>query len=635
VAVQPGQQADFNLEIANRSQVDDRVTVAVEGLPDSWVEVPDEFISVPAGQSTPVTITIRPPRQTEIPAGRQRFRLRLRSQQHAQDEPSVTASLMLGALETFEAGLTPQRLELPGTIQVSLRNTGNAPTTFSVVGHDPEQKLRFHGEQGRVRLEPQQSAVVEMELEPRRQGWFTSADAYPFAVEVRNRAGSHQMLSGEADIGSMVPTWLSYAALMVVVFICVFSFLFLTFGDQLGRPRGAAATEAAATTTALAAAELQTIVAATATIDAATRLAITPTSVVDADNDGLSDEQERVLGTAADNPDTDGDGLLDGPEVLEHGCDPLRRDTDNDFLNDWDEINVYGTQCNNPDTDGDGLSDGSEVTQGTDPLVPEAGTATMTPTPSETAPVTPSTTPTPSDTPLPSPTGLPAASPTTTGTPTVTPTSTTAGTPTPSPTATQTPTITPTPNPAMACVSVSPTVDGNLGDQAWSGDPTLTITEPEHTILVYLARDSEALYAAFDVEDVSMDDEDALRYYLDVNRNQGDPDEDDRYFEVARDGELTVYQGSGDNVDGLGWEETVGDGVVAAVSAPAEDRWLAELAISLADGLSAPLADPSGAMMEFVVETGLLFGGQSIIWPEEASPTNAGTWSVVESPACP
>ena len=73
-----------------------------------------------------------------------------------------------------------------------------------------------------------------------------------------------------------------------------------------------------------------------------------PSADTDADQDGISDENEvLVTGTDPENGDSDGDGLGDGVEV-ENRMNPL-----------------------DPDMDKDGTSDGQEVANGTDPLFPE------------------------------------------------------------------------------------------------------------------------------------------------------------------------------------------------------------------------------------------------------------------------
>jgi gliding motility-associated-like protein len=79
---------------------------------------------------------------------------------------------------------------------------------------------------------------------------------------------------------------------------------------------------------------------------------------LDDDNDGLSDQEEELLGTDPKNPDSDGDGLRDDKEV-NLGCDPLDSDSDSDGLSDQEEIDLQ-TDPNNPDTDGDGVLDGSD-----------------------------------------------------------------------------------------------------------------------------------------------------------------------------------------------------------------------------------------------------------------------------------
>jgi len=105
------------------------------------------------------------------------------------------------------------------------------------------------------------------------------------------------------------------------------------------------------------------------------------TQQVDSDGDGLSDDEEKTLGTDPLNPDTDGDGLGDGLERAA-GLDPLVDsvtgvlqcnrflDDDDDLFNECEE-RVIGTDPCVADTDGDGLSDFVEVMSRTNPLVAE------------------------------------------------------------------------------------------------------------------------------------------------------------------------------------------------------------------------------------------------------------------------
>jgi hypothetical protein len=57
----------------------------------------------------------------------------------------------------------------------------------------------------------------------------------------------------------------------------------------------------------------------------------------DADGDNLPDLGEAIAQTDSLNPDTDGDGLLDGEEIFFLGTDPLNPDTDGDQFNDAED----------------------------------------------------------------------------------------------------------------------------------------------------------------------------------------------------------------------------------------------------------------------------------------------------------
>jgi len=118
----------------------------------------------------------------------------------------------------------------------------------------------------------------------------------------------------------------------------------------------------------------------------------------DSDDDGLMDGAEVLThNTDPLNPDTDGDGMPDGWEVanwldpllddslldpdedgltnleeFQLGTHPLRADTDADGLNDGQEVTDYFTNPLDWDSDNDAMTDGWEVFYGLNPLADDA-----------------------------------------------------------------------------------------------------------------------------------------------------------------------------------------------------------------------------------------------------------------------
>jgi len=71
----------------------------------------------------------------------------------------------------------------------------------------------------------------------------------------------------------------------------------------------------------------------------------------DTDGDGLTDDDESIIGTDPKDPDTDGDGLLDGEEVNRFRTDPKNPDTDYGGASDGEEIKAGTNPVNNPKDD--------------------------------------------------------------------------------------------------------------------------------------------------------------------------------------------------------------------------------------------------------------------------------------------
>lgn len=81
----------------------------------------------------------------------------------------------------------------------------------------------------------------------------------------------------------------------------------------------------------------------------------------DSDGDGISNVDERKYGTDIHSIDTDDDGVNDYDEIFKFQTDPLDKDTDKDGLTDFEELSIYATNPNNRDTDFDGLTDYEEI----------------------------------------------------------------------------------------------------------------------------------------------------------------------------------------------------------------------------------------------------------------------------------
>lgn len=97
-------------------------------------------------------------------------------------------------------------------------------------------------------------------------------------------------------------------------------------------------------------------------------LSTTTNQLIDSDSDGLTDDEEVILGTNQNMKDTDGDGLSDYEEIKTYNTNPMEIDSDSDGLSDYEEIIIYKTNPNKADSDDDGYSDGQEVGAGYNPL---------------------------------------------------------------------------------------------------------------------------------------------------------------------------------------------------------------------------------------------------------------------------
>ncbi|MEM7800981.1 MAG: protein kinase, partial [Chloroflexota bacterium] len=499
LTAQPGQSIKLNVEVVNRTFVADRVSLKVLGLPDSWVSTPDTFTDLPAEGRTTIPVTIKAPRSPETPIGRQRFRVRLISQEYKDHKVAIQANLMLVGFSDFAATLENSAITLPGNALVNIQNLGNTTGRYRIRLGNADHRILIRGESPELTIQPDSSAQVTIPIESKQLSLIGDRFDEQFTLTIFNLTDGSQRKSLAASaiikpaISFQVARIIGLAMVLGIMLACVtyafrqFDPAVLSFLSPTETVTATLSPDWVANTATASSADL------TATQSALENASATPTleggSENDSDNDGLTDLQEEVAGTDPALPDSDFDGLTDGQEVLEFGTQPNNSDTDGDFIPDGQEVNDFFTDPTSRDTDGDGIDDDDEIQAGTDPRVPappsitptdpanpptDTPTATATVTPSETPTFTPTFTPsptiegivvtltnTPSATPPATATDLPTA--TSTNTPTVEPSATSTDIPptaTFTPTATETPSATPTLTPTLTSTpTLTPTVE--------------------------------------------------------------------------------------------------------------------------------------------------------------------------------
>ncbi|MEW5956576.1 MAG: Calx-beta domain-containing protein [Chloroflexota bacterium] len=386
LAVTPGESVTVLVSLHNEGVQEENYRLRVEGIPAEWVTLSSSTVSLLPGERQEIALTLAPPLDPTSRAGRHSFSVQVIDQHNAAQFEEFKRVLTVAAYSQFNSSLWPQEILADQVTQVTVENRGNSPETYTV-RPKPDKRLTFDPPQAQFKLLPGQSQTVEFRVsssnrlvgEPLRQ---------TFSVPVMATHGQTVTLSGEVTSrAALRPRWVLSALLAVALLLCTLAAFYpllypseqtvkATADYQTAVLQMATDRAGATQTAAVAAATVQV----EATLLAATRAAeVTATSIIeDSDGDGLTNSEERELGTDPNAQDTDGDGLFDGAEVREFGADPRNPDSDFDGKPDGEEIRLNLNPLSR-DTDLDGTPDLIDADPGRLP------TATPSVTPNATA----------------------------------------------------------------------------------------------------------------------------------------------------------------------------------------------------------------------------------------------------------
>jgi hypothetical protein len=359
-SVAPGSSASVPVVLLNQGLVADNFKLSIEGLPVSWVSTSSPVTRLNPGEQKEITLTILPPRDAQSKAGRHPFKLIVTSQEAPDQSATVDATLTMAAYSRFSCEIAPPQVEAGEAARVMVNNQGNIQETYTLTWQSENDSLEFSpGSVQSLKVAAGETSAAEYTANLRQRPILGGEKNYPYSVLVQSSEKETLTVGGDVSGKGMIPIWV----IPVLAVLCLGTILVFYFLLGNGDSESAQATQTAE-------AALGEMVSATQTA-AFNQTQAAGEGERDSDGDGLTDTYELEIGTDPNNPDTDGDRLSDGEEVLRRNTDPLNPDTDRDQLGDGAEVLDHNTDPLKADTEEDLLIDGEEIRLGTDPRNPD------------------------------------------------------------------------------------------------------------------------------------------------------------------------------------------------------------------------------------------------------------------------
>jgi hypothetical protein len=231
--VAPGDSITIPLVLSNQGLERDVVSLAVEGIPSTWVYASAASTPLSPGQQGEVTLTIQPPRSGEVGAGRHPFRI-LAASQAAPGQVAVAGCILtIATFSQFSSELRPQLVAAGEPARVTVENQGNIQQAFTLTWQSPDGRLEFEPAPSQeLRIPPGEVAMAEFRAKLRSRPLLGRDRAWLFTTRVQAAGGEVKNLSGEVAGKALIPSWVLPAVLVAILAIACIAVLLAVLGGS-------------------------------------------------------------------------------------------------------------------------------------------------------------------------------------------------------------------------------------------------------------------------------------------------------------------------------------------------------------------------------------------------------------------
>jgi hypothetical protein len=185
--------------LTNRSQVVDQFDIAVSGGQPDWYEVTPVRVSLFPGESTTARLSLHPPRQEDVLAGKYEIVVRAISRDTAEMASIAGLEMTIVPSGGFDLQLPKARDEgRSGKYRLHVSNLSDAPLALALEPSDPETALTFYFPAIRVDLAPYEERDIDFGLQPNRRPIKGDPRPYAFSIEATPQIADRARAAREA-----------------------------------------------------------------------------------------------------------------------------------------------------------------------------------------------------------------------------------------------------------------------------------------------------------------------------------------------------------------------------------------------------------------------------------------------------
>lgn len=164
-----GSPVHLTVTLTNTATVIGGYTLRVLGADPGWVDLEADQVSLFPEESRTVALVLTPP--PGLPSGVRRIAVQAREMTPPHDTAVIEVDLAVAEAPSVQVRLDPPSVTAgrTGSFSVLIENRGNTVVRGALAGDDPESRVAFRFDPGRVVLAPGEHAVVDLRASARRR----------------------------------------------------------------------------------------------------------------------------------------------------------------------------------------------------------------------------------------------------------------------------------------------------------------------------------------------------------------------------------------------------------------------------------------------------------------------------------